>query len=147
MSPAAPRWKCPRCGRRFARARQAHSCQVVPLRTHLARGSPAARRIYHTVIKTLRRHGPLQVVPTKSGINLLSRTSLGSIALHRTWVNLALVLTRRLQDRRVAGLPQISPRTFVHRFRLTAVTDVDRDVREWLGEAYRVGILAGRRVR
>ena len=147
MSPTPTSWKCPKCGRRFVRARQAHSCQVVPLRTHLDKGSPLARRIYDIVIKALRRCGPLQVVPTKTGINLLSRTSLGGITLHRAHVNLGLVLTRRLADRRVAGMLQISPRTFVHRLRLTSVADVDHDVRRWLREAHRVGMLAGRRVR
>jgi len=140
-----PMWKCRNCGRRFARPNQAHSCQVVPLRAHLAKAPPAVRCIYHAVMRALRACGPVQVAPTKTGINLLSRTSLGGMSLHKSYVNLGLVLTYRLDDRRVAGVLQISPRSFAHRLRLQSVADVDATVRRWLREAYQVGLMAGRR--
>jgi len=144
---AKPRsmWKCPKCGRRFAHSNQAHSCQVVPLRAHLATVPPTVRSIYQAVMRALRACGPVQVAPTKTGINLLSGTSLGSVRLHRSYLNLGLLLTYRLDDRRVTSVLQLSPRSFAHRLRLESVADVDAALRRWLREAYQVGLLAGRR--
>ncbi len=138
-------WKCPKCGRRFAHANQAHSCQVVPMSPHRAKAPPGVRRIYQAVMRALRACGPVQVAPTKTSINLLSRTSLGGISLHKSYLNLGLVLSHRVDDRRVASVLQISPRSFAHRLRLQSVADVDAAVRRWLREAYQVGLMAGHR--
>lgn len=139
------KWKCPNCGRGFARRNQAHSCQVVPLQTHLAKASPEVRKIYQAIIRALRTLGPFEAVPTKTGINLLSATSLGGVSLHKTYANLGLVLTRRVEDPRVVSVLQISPRSFAHRVKIEAVSGLDEVVRGWLKEAYQVGLMAGRR--
>jgi hypothetical protein len=140
-----PDWKCPRCGRRFARARQAHSCAVVPLAAHLAKASPEVRAIYRALMAALRACGPVRAAPTKTGINLLARTSLGSVALQRTSAVLGLVLTRRLRSPRVESYLQLSPRSHHHRIRLAAAREVDAELTGWLREAHAVGMMAGRR--
>ncbi len=96
-------------------------------------------------MRALRACGPVQVAPTKTGINLLSGTSLGSVSLHRSYLNLGLLLTYRLDDRRVTSVLQLSPRSFAHRLRLESVADVDAALRRCLREAYQVGLMAGRR--
>jgi hypothetical protein len=148
MPKASPsQWKCPTCGRRFARPRQAHSCQVVPLKVHLDKASPETRAIYHAVLKAIRACGPVQVAPTKTGINLLSGTSLGGLSLHRGFVNLGLVLTHRVDSPRVSWVLQLSPRSFAHRIKVGSPAEVDRELRGWIAEAYAVGRMAGRRAR
>jgi hypothetical protein len=139
-------WKCPNCGRNFARPQQAHSCQVVPLSAHLKKASPEIQAIYQAVVAHLRTCGPLDVVPTKTGINLLSCTSLGGIQLQKTKARISFVLTRQVSDRRIQRVLQISPRSFVHYVELTTVSDLDRDIQTWLQEAHHVGMLAGKRV-
>ncbi len=142
-------WKCPKCGRRFARPGQAHSCQVVPLATHLRKAPPGVRRIYAAIMRAIRACGPVQIAPTKTGINLLSGTSLGGMTLHREYINLGLVLTRRLEGthppRRVVSVLQLSPRSFAYRVRVRSVAEVDAQLRGWISEAYAVGRMAGRR--
>jgi hypothetical protein len=104
------------------------------------------RRIYEAVIKHLRSCGPLDAVPTKTGINLLSRTSLGGIQLQKSKARIGFVLTRRVTDPRIRGTLQISPRSVVHYVDLRAPADLDADVRLWLKEAHGVGMLAGKRI-
>ena len=144
-SKTGTRWKCPKCGRRFVHPNQAHSCQVVPLRAHLRKADPTARALYQAVIAAIRTCGPLQVAPTKTGINLLSGTSLGGITLHPGYLNLGLVLTHRVEDPRVVSVLQISPRSFAHRFRLRSLAELDPQLKAWIREAYAVGKMAGRR--
>jgi len=139
--------QCPTCGRRFARPNQAHSCQVVPLQAHLAKASPETRAIYTAIIKVIRACAPVQIAPTKTGINLLSGTSLGGLTLHRGYVNLGLVLTRNLDSPRASWVLQLSPRSFAHRIRVGSPAEVDAELCQWIRDAYQVGKLAGRRPR
>ena len=138
-------WRCPDCGRKFARARQAHSCQVVPLSAHLAKATPETRAIYEALIKAIRAVGPIQIAPTKTGINLLVRTSLGGMTLHKGYVSLGVVLTRKVEHPRLGSMLQLSPKSFVYRIKVSSPSEVDSELKGWIGEAYAVGEMAGRR--
>lgn len=78
---------------------------------------------------------------------MLSRTSLGSLTLHRDYIDLSLVLTRRLESARVRSLLQLSPKSFVHRVRVGSRAELDLELAQWLEESYQVGLMAGRRHR
>jgi hypothetical protein len=138
-------WKCPKCGRQFARPRQPHSCQVVSLETHLKHAGADVVAVFDEIVRYLRTCGPLDVVPTKTNINLLSRTSLGGIRLQRRKARLGIVLMRQVRDPRVHSTLRLSPRRIVHFIELATVGDVDAVVRRWLREAHEVGMLAGHR--
>ena len=142
---AGGRWRCVTCGRTFARAKQAHSCQVVPLSQHLDAATAEARAAYEAVLSALKSCGPFQAVPTKSGINLLSGTSLGGIKFRKDGVDVGLLMTRRLVSPRVTWFLQISQRSFIHRVPVRSPKEVDRELRAWIREAYAVGRMAGRR--
>jgi hypothetical protein len=101
--------------------------------------------VFDEVVRYLRTCGPLDVVPTKTTINFLSRTSLGGIRLQRRTARLDIVLMRQVRHPRVHRTLRLSPRSVVHSIDLATVGDVDATVRRWLREAHEVGMLAGRR--
>jgi hypothetical protein len=144
---AVTAWKCPTCGRRFARPRQAHSCQVVSLDAHLKQAGPEVVAVFDEIVRCLRACGPLDVVPTKTNINFLSGTSLGGVRLLRRKARLGILLTRQVRDRRIHGTLQLSPRSVMHYIELAKVAEVDATVRSWLREAHETGMLAGQRAR
>jgi hypothetical protein len=138
-------WQCPVCKREFARKSQMHSCKVTSLEVHLAKSSPETVLIYEAIEGYLRSLGPLSIAPTKTGINLLSRTSLGSIAFRKDSLDVGFVLTYELRSPRISWMLQLSPRTFAYRTRLQSMDDFDDECREWLRQAHEVGMMAGRR--
>jgi hypothetical protein len=117
----------------------------VSIARHLEQADPEVRRIYEAVVAELQRCGPLEAVATKTGINLLSRTSLGSIKLQKRKARLALVLTRSMQDPRVQRVLRLSARSVVHYIDVSRVSELDQALRGWLREAHATGMLAGRR--
>lgn len=145
MTPKAAAWICPTCKRTFARANQAHSCQVVPLSEHLKKTSKEVGEIYKALVARIRENGPLQVAPTKTGVNLLSRTSLGSVRFGKAHLDIGFVLTRKLSSSRVRSSLQLSPRSVMHSIRVTTIAEVDDELAGWLAESYQVGMMAGRR--
>ena len=76
------------------------------------------REIYEAIIRAIRACGPVQIAPTKTGINLGDR---------------------------ITSVRQLSPRSFAHRVRVAAVSEVDAELRDWIREAYAVAKMAGRR--
>lgn len=137
-------WQCPVCEREFAKKSQAHSCQISSLETHFRKASPETLKVYSALETALGELGAYRAVPTKSQINLMVRTSFGGLQMRRNSIALGFVLTRRIEHPRLSAL-QLSPRTFAYKVQLRSPADVDDQLREWLKEAYQVGLAAGRR--
>ena len=69
-SGAAPLWKCPNCGRRFAKARQWHSCEVRALEEHFRGRDPELRELFDELVRRLRKLGPVGVEHAGSSVVL-----------------------------------------------------------------------------
>jgi hypothetical protein len=50
-----------------------------------------------------------------------------------------IVLMRRLQNSRFTRIETMSPKCYVHHFRIGSLSDLDDQVKGWLQEAYQVG--------
>ncbi len=134
-----PLWRCPRCKRRFANRNQSHFCGTHDLEAHFD-GKPAEiRAIFDAVLKAIRRCGPVTVLPEKTRIAFQARMSFAQLTPRLRWVDGHVVLARRLERPRFRRIDTISPRNHVHHFRLSSVSDVDKEVEGWLAEAHAVG--------
>lgn len=54
-------WICPICGRRFAKTKQAHSCKAQSVVNHFSGKDPRLKAIFESLIRKLKRTGPLRV--------------------------------------------------------------------------------------
>ncbi len=134
-----PLWQCPCCKRRFANRNQSHFCGTHDLEAHFD-GKPAEiRAIFDAVLKAIRRCGPVTVLPEKTRIAFQARMSFAQLTPRLRWVDGHVVLARRLERPRFRRIDTISPRNHVHHFRLSSVSDVDKEVEGWLAEAHAVG--------
>ena len=134
-------WTCPDCGRAFANRHQTHTC--APLRSlddHLEGKPPEIAEIVGLVIAAARACGDVTVLPEKTRIALAARMSFAALMPRRRWVDGHVVLARRLEDPRFTRIETFSLRNHLHAFRLVSVDDVDARFREWMREAYSVGM-------
>jgi len=132
-------WRCPTCHRRFANRNQSHTCAKLDLAHHFVGKPPLIRALYDAFVKSLRKCGPVIVLPEKTRIAFQVRMSFAQVTPRRQWLDGHVVLARRLEHPRFRGIETFSPRNHVHYFRLAAVSDIDADVEAWLREAYAVG--------
>ena len=65
--------------------------------------------------------------------------SFAALVPRRHWLDGHLVLARRVDSPRFAGIETFSPRNVLHRFRLSSPDEVDAEFAGWLIEAYDVG--------
>ena len=65
-----PRWRCRRCGRRFANRNQSHTCAPLDFAHHFAGKPPLIRALDNAVLERVRVCGPVVVLPEKTRIAL-----------------------------------------------------------------------------
>ena len=134
-------WTCPDCGRAFANRNQTHTCApLTGLAFHLDGKPPEIASIVGLAIAAARECGEVTVLPEKTRIALAARMSFAALMPRRRWVDGHVVLARRLEDPRFTRIETFSPRNHLHAFRLLSVDDVDARFREWMREAYEVGV-------
>ena len=132
-------WKCPACGRRFAKARQWHSCQIKGLEDHFRGRDPQVREIFDELVRRLKEIGPVKVDPVKTSINLTTRHHLGAVTVRGTFLRLGFLSDRRIRDDRIVHVEQLGPTKFGHSVVLESIEDLDDVVMGWLAAAYRLG--------
>jgi hypothetical protein len=131
-------WQCPVCGQTFVTRNMPHSCQVVALDDHFA-GRPAAlREAFDAFVAAARENGPVTVNATKSRITVQARMRFAAVEPRRDYLRAHLVLKREIANERLA-VEHLEPDYYLHRFTLTAPSDVDDELKTWLAEAYHVG--------
>lgn len=70
-------WKCPKCGRAFAKTNQAHSCKSTSVASHFKGKNPELRELFDSLLAALRSAGPVHIDAVASSINLVSRHHFG----------------------------------------------------------------------
>jgi hypothetical protein len=131
------RWRCPACDREFSRGQQSHVC--VPGNTvdeTFAGRPPVQREIYEEIIAHLRDLGPVYVDAVKVGVFLSHVQKVAEVRPGPRGITLWLMMPRDLDDPRIRRRERVSTGRFAHVLKLTDVSDVDDQLKEWLGEAY-----------
>jgi hypothetical protein len=129
-------WECPTCRRRFAKARQWHSCETKRLEEHFRGRDPELRGVFDELVRRLRRLGPVEVDPVKTSINLSARHHFGAVTVRGNFLRLGFLSDHRIEDRRIVHVERLGPAKFGHSVVLESVGDLDRVVMDWLAEAY-----------
>jgi Domain of unknown function (DUF5655) len=129
-------WTCPQCDRSFGRAGQSHVClPVMPVDAYF-RGRPEyEREVYDAVVGHLESVGAVDVEAATVGILVKRRRTFVELRPKQSWVELSIMLTRPIDDLRVARRVIVSRGRFAYFFRLRSAADVDDDLRELLTES------------
>jgi hypothetical protein len=131
------RWVCPRCEREFNRARQAHTCVPGNTVAQTFAGSRAWQRpICEAMIELVETLGPVHVDAVGVGVFLKHQSKFAELRPMVRALSANLVLPRTVEHGRIVRRMVASPHRVWHCVRLTAVADVDDQVRDWLAESY-----------
>jgi len=128
-------WTCPRCGRQFARPKQAHSCRVRTADEHFRGKNPELRPLLEALLRALRRSGPLRVDAVGSSINLVSGYHFAGIAVRRDYLRVGFILNHRLEDPRILRSERLGPHRIHHQVCVRSRADLDARLLGWLAQA------------
>ncbi len=146
-----PLWVCPRCGRRFVRPRQAHSCRVRSVDDHFRGKDPRLRSLFDELLRALQRTGPLRVDAVDTTIHLVSGHHFGGIGVRRDYLRLEFLANREIQDKRIESVERVGLHRVAHHVIIRARRDLDATLLGWLSQAQamqaRSGTAGARRTR
>jgi hypothetical protein len=129
-------WKCPECGREFARAKQWHSCAVKGLDEHFRGRDPHLRGVFDALVSKLRKIGPVKIDPVKTSINLAAGRNFGAVTVRGTYLRVGFFAPERIIDPRIVHFERIGPGKFGHSVVLESVADIDGQLLGWFASAY-----------
>jgi Domain of unknown function (DUF5655) len=137
---ARPLWTCPKCKRQFVNTNMPHSCGQYSVNAFLAGKSQHAISLYERFSNLVHACGPVQVAPAKSRIGFQVRMIFAAVnKLSDQGLDAHVVLSRRLNSPRFRRIETMTPKCYVHHFRIEVLTQFDDEVKSWLREAYQVG--------
>jgi hypothetical protein len=133
-------WRCPRCGRPFARARQAHSCRTVSLEHHLRHGAAVQALFDRLVHEVEREVGRCEVVSLPCCIHLRGTYDFLAVLPRRDRLEVRFTLARRVESPRIDRSEQTSRAGQKHRVSLASQEDIDAEFLGWVEEAYHLRV-------
>jgi len=135
-----PLWTCPRCHRQFINRNMPHSCGRYSVEQFLAGKSRGAISLYEHFSAAVRDCGPVQIAPARTRIGFQVRMIFAAVnKLSDRGLEAHVVLTRRLESPRFRRIETMTPKCYVHHFRVESPSELDAEVKSWLQEAYKVG--------
>ena len=117
-----------------------HSCGRYSVQQFLEDKSPKAISLYKRFDALIRRCGPVKSAPAKTRVGFQVRMIFAAVnKLGEKGLDAHIVLARRLDSPRFRRIEMMTPKCYVHHFRIHSLNELDREVENWLREAYRVG--------
>ncbi len=104
--------------------------------SHFKTREPAVKKIYDCLVTKCRTFGPVEVESKQTSIHLVNRSAFAGVHPRKRYLNLEIVLSRRLASSRVDRVDQVSANRYNHRFKLVAAADIDTEISGRLREAY-----------
>jgi len=130
-------WTCPDCKRSFGRANQSHGCAPSGTVDDYFADRPAPlRKAYDAIERCVLGLGEAKVDAVTACIMFKRSRSFGEIRAKRDRITLCFLLSREALDDRIDKRLKLSAHRWVHYVDIRTAKDVDRQVREWLAEAY-----------
>lgn len=130
-------WTCPDCGRRFGRRNQSHGCAPGQSVDDYFAGRPAPlRRAFDAIARHLARVGRVRVEAVTVCVMFKRARTFAEVRARRDRLVLIFLLSRVVEHPRITRALRLSAHRTAHFVDIARPADVDRDVRDWLAEAY-----------
>jgi hypothetical protein len=131
-------WTCPTCRRRFARAKQWHSCQSRRIDSHFVDKDPALREAFDVLVRRLKKTGPLRIDAVKTSINLISRHHFGGVTVRRDYLRIGFLAPDSIDSARIVHRQRLGPNRVGHTVVIGGKEDVNAELLRWLANARRL---------
>ncbi len=128
-------WRCPVCGRRFARAKQWHSCKPQSLGSHFRGKDPTLKKLFARIVRELQKNAPLRVDAVKTSINLISRHHFGGVGVRRDYLRIGFLAREEIKNPRIVHKQVLGPNRVGHSVIVRSASDIDTELIGWLAAA------------
>lgn len=103
---------------------------------HFAGKPPQVRKVYERLLELLEKIGPVSEDPKKTSIHLVRESALAGVEVRREYLLLNLKTDYPIESPRVERAERLSANRYHSKVRLSAIAEVDGEVKRWLKDAY-----------
>ncbi len=129
-------WTCPKCKRKFERHGQSHSCQAFPLAQHFKK-KPGGKILYEKLKQAITNEvGTYKVESLACCIHFVSTYTFAAVKILKDKIKVGFSLSRRIQNHRITAFTPMSAHRYLYYIDVIKADDIDRELMEWLHEAY-----------
>jgi hypothetical protein len=116
-----------------------HSCSQHNLDEHFKRKPAHIRKLFDAWLNFVKQFGEVTVIPQKTRISFQVRVRFAGARIRKNWVECGFWLKRQIKDERFSRVEKIPPRDYIYYFRLTDESQLDKTMKKYVREAYKVG--------
>lgn len=131
-------WHCPRCGRKFTKKSQWHSCLARSVASHFEGKPTKLKALFDSLTREMRRFGPIRIDAVQTSINFAGKYHFAGLRVQKDSLRLGFLLDRRLDDERILRTQKLGEAAFGHSVKLARREDIDARLLGWLKAAYRL---------
>jgi len=128
-------WKCPKCGRKFSKAKQPHSCRVFPLEKHFANKEYALKLFGQLKSAVRKKIGSFEVVSLPCCIHFSKGFDFMAVLPLKDGLKIHFSLARKLSSPRIAQSAQYSAHRTMHEVKIITADEIDAELLDWLKQA------------
>ncbi len=129
-------WTCSKCGRRFEKAKQPHSCHKIPLEQHF-KNKDRAQTVFDYLVKQINsKIGKCQIISLPCCIHLFGNYDFLAALPKRDKLEIRFNLDRKIDSPRLKISVPISAKVFKNCFDVTAIEEINEELIQWLNQAY-----------
>jgi hypothetical protein len=101
------------------------------------RNNLGGRDLYRLLVKELNKLGPVQEIKKAISISLENRRPFALVLIRNRSIKLVLRTQHRLANARILSVNRVADKSFDHTILIDSQNDLDDELMEWLGDAYR----------
>ena len=103
---------------------------------HFVGKADELKTIYARLVAMAESFGPVEQDAKKTSIHLNRETAFAGVAVRKAHIVLTIKSDRPIKSPRVFKSEQTSAKRFHHEIKLTAIDDLDAELKRWLKAAY-----------
>jgi hypothetical protein len=99
--------------------------------------SQTVRDLYSLLVDELHKLGPVREIKKAISISFENRRPFASVLIRDRSIKLVLRTQHRIADQRILSIDRVTDKFYDHTVLLNSQKDIDDELMNWLGEAYR----------
>ncbi len=92
--------------------------------------------IYDKLLSELKKFGNVKENPNNSSIHLENKFGFAGVYTRQKYILLHIHLSKSIDSGRIEKIEQISKNRFKHVVKLNSISDLDKELLDWLKQAY-----------
>ena len=129
-------WECPQCGAKLVSKNLSHACGAYSVDAFLEGKTDVARDLFARFVALIAKCGPHDVAPAKTRVAFMAKVRFASVnRVGDDYIDVHFVLPRVVDSPRLRRVEHLG-KLHVHHLRLQRRRDLDRQLADWLRDAY-----------